>query len=190
MIRHVYLIVLTFILSACTSPSGYLPDLTFKHLPPITLKVSEVQITSGMRNSTQSPNVGHRFPISPEQAVKRWALDRLQVTGAGGIARFTILQAEATEKKLTKDENLTGLFKQQASEQYDASVKARLEIIDSRGVKRSQVTAIATWRQNIREDASLADRRRIWLELVEKLITRFNSEMERSIRRFMTDYML
>ena len=34
-----------------------------------------------------------------------------------GTARFTIIQAEATEK-LNKDEKLTGLFKQQASEQY------------------------------------------------------------------------
>ena len=190
MMRPITVIFLILILPACTSTSGHLPDLTFKHLAPITLRVSEVQITSVVRNSTQSPNVGHRFPMSPEQALKRWAQDRLQVTGARGIARFTILHAEATEKKLTKDETLTGLFKQQASEQYDSTVKARLEIIDSRGIKRAQVTAGATWRQNIREDTSLADRRRIWLELVEKLITRFNSEMERSIQRFMTEYML
>ena len=82
------------------------------------------------------------------------------------------------------------MFKQQASEQYNTIVKARLEIFDNRGFRSAQVTASATWQQNIREDASLLDRRRIWLELVEKLIGRFNSEMDRSIQRFMPAYVL
>ena len=94
------------------------------------------------------------------------------------------------KKKLNKDEKLTGLFKQQASEQYNTIVKARLEIINNRGFRTAQVTASATWQQNIREDASLLDRRRIWLELVEKLIGRFNSEMDRNVQRFMPAYVL
>ena len=190
MIRPLVITLVTVVLSACASPSSHLPQLTFKHLPPITLQVGDIQFPSLVQNGTQAPNVGHRFPLSPEQALTQWAQDRLQLRGTRGTARFTILQADAIETKLKKDEKLTGLFKKQASEQYDTAVKARLEIIDDRGVQRAQVTASATWQQNIREDASLADRRRIWLELVEKLIGRFNSEMDRSIQRFMTEYVL
>lgn len=190
MIRFLTITLVTFVISGCTSPISHLPQLTFKHLPPITLQVAHIQITSLVQNNTHPPNVGYRFPLPPEEALRKWAQDRLRIGGTRGTARFTILQADATETKLKKDEKLTGLFKQQASEQYDTAVKARLEIIDDRGVQRAQVTASATWQQNIREDASLADRRRIWLELVEKLIGRFNGEMDRGIRRFITQYVL
>ena len=190
MIRFLTITLVTFVISGCTSPISHLPQLTFKHLPPSTLQVADIQITSLVQNSTHPPNVGYRFPLPPEEALRKWAQDRLRIGGTRGTARLTILQADATETKLKKDEKLTGLFKQQASEQYDTAVKARLEIIDDRGVQRAQVTASATWQQNIREDASLADRRRIWLELVEKLIGRFNGEMDRGIRRFITQYVL
>ena len=188
MLRCLLITLITGVLSACASPSNLLPQLTFKHLPPIKLQVADIQITSLLQSDTQAPNVGHRFPLSPEQALTMWAQDRLRIGGKRGTARFTILQADAIETKLKKDEKLTGLFKKQASEQYDTAVKARREIIDDRGVQRAQVTASATWQQNIREDASLADRRRIWLELVEKLIGRFSSEMDRGIQRFMADH--
>ena len=190
MVRSLLITLITILLSACASPDSHLPQLTFKHLPPIKLQVADIQITSLLPSDTQAPTVGYRFPLSPEQALTMWAQDRLRLGGKRGIARFTILQANATETKLKKDETLTGLFKQQASEKYDIAVKARLEIIDDGGVQRAQVTASAVWQQNIREDTSLSDRRRIWLELVEKVIGRFNGEIDRGIQRFMTEYVL
>ena len=188
--RLILITLVTLFLAACAAPSERLPDLTFKHLPPISLQVADIQIASQTSHGTEPPNVGHRFPVPPERALTQWARDRLQLAGTRHTARFTILRADATETKLKKDEKLTGLFKQQASERYDTAVEARLEIIDDRGVQRGQVTASANWNQTIREDATLADRRRIWLELVEKLMTQFNAEMERNIQRFMTEWVL
>ena len=190
MLRLSVITLVVLVLTACASPNSQLHQLTFKHLSPIILQVADIQITSLVQGDTQPPNVGHRFPLSPEQGLIKWAQHRLRPGGAEGTARFTIIRAEATEKKLKKDEKLTGFFKQQASEQYNTIVRARLEIMDNRGVRSAQVTASATWQQNIREDASLLDRRRIWLELVEKLIGRFNSEMDQNIQRFMPAYML
>ena len=190
MIRLSVVTLVSLVLGACASPNSHLHQLTFKHFSPVILQVADIQITSLVQNGTQAPNVGHRFPLSPEHGLIKWAQHRLRPGGTQGTARFTIIQAEATEKKLNKDEKLAGLFKQQASEQYNTIVKARLEIFDNRGFRSAQVTASATWQQNIREDASLLDRRRIWLELVEKLIGRFNSEMDRSIQRFMPAYVL
>ena len=190
MLRLSVITLVALVLAACASPNSQLHQLTFQHFSPIILQVANVQITSLVQDSTRPPSVGHRFPLSPEHGLIKWAQHRLRPGSTQGTARFTIIQAEATEKKLKKDEKLTGFFKQQASEQYNTIVKARLEIIDNRGVRRAQVTASATWQQNIREDSSLLDRRRIWLELVEKLIGRFNSEMDRSIQRFMSAYVL
>ena len=119
-----------------------------------------------------------------------WAEDRLQLAGNKGIARFTILEAQVKETKLRTNKKMTDLFKKEVSERYDATVKARLEILDDLGNSLAVVTSQANWSQTVREDTTLTDRRRIWLEMIEKLMGRFNTEMEMTIQRYMTKYLL
>ena len=175
------------LLGACTAvPDHSLPELTFKHLEPISLRVAKIQMASQTGNNTEPPNVGHRFPISPHEAVKKWALDRLQIAGNSGTARFSILKANVTETRLKTDKSFKGLFKQEASERYDAIVEARLEILDDNGIVIAAVISRANWTQTVREDTTLADRRRIWFSLIEKLMGTFNDKMEEEMRRYLS----
>ena len=186
-LNSVILIALFMLLGACTTvPDNSFPELTFKHLEPISLRVAKIQMASQTDNNTEPPNVGHRFPISPHEAVKKWALDRLQIAGNSGTARFSILKANVTETRLKTDKSFKGLFKQEASERYDAIVEARLEILDNKGIIIAAVTSRATWTQTVREDTSLTDRRRIWFGLIEKLMGTFNDRMEEEMRRYLS----
>ena len=186
-LNSVIIIALFVLLGACTAvPDHSLPELTFKHLEPISLRVAKIQMTSQTDNNTEPPNVGHRFPISPREAVKRWALDRLHIAGNNGTARFSILKANVTETRLKTDKSFKGLFKQEASERYDAIVEARLDILDDNGIVIAEVISRATWTQTVREDTTLADRRRIWFGLIEKLMGAFNDKMEEEMRRYLS----
>ena len=60
-------------------PAAGLPDLTFKHLSPISIQVTDIQIASMTNHGIEPPNVGHRFPVPPESALMQWARDRLQL---------------------------------------------------------------------------------------------------------------
>ena len=186
-LNSVIIIALFVLLGACTAvPDHSLPELTFKHLEPISLRIAKIQMTSETENNTEPPNVGHRFPISPHEAVKKWALDRLHIAGNNGTARFSILKANVTETRLKTDKSFKGLFKQEASERYDAIVEARLEILDDNGIVIAEVISRATWTQTVREDTTLADRRRIWFGLIEKLMGAFNDKMEEEMRRYLS----
>ena len=179
------------LLGACATPStNHLPELTFKHLAPISLEVANIKMVSQSVQSVETSDVGYRFPLSPEKALNKWAEDRLQLAGNKGTARFTILEAKVTETKLGTNKKVTDLFRQEASERYDALVEARLEILDDGGIALAVATSRANWSQTVREDTTLADRRRIWLEMIEKLMGRFNTEMEVAIQRYMTDFLL
>ncbi len=177
-------------LAGCQTPAEpEQPQLTFGHLPKINLSVTDIQIVNNSAQSVQAPHVAHRFPVPPVQALIRWAEDRLQSAGGAGTAKFTILKAYAVETKLKTDENLTGLFKKEISEKYDATAEASLEIFDAQGVRRAIVIAGSDWTRTIREDATLAERKQIWFEIVEKLMERFNTEMEKSVRNHMSAHL-
>ena len=180
----------SLLLAACAAPPKHnLPELTFKHLAPISLQVAEIEMLSQTNQMTEPPYVGYRFPVSPKEAITKWAEDRLQLAGNRGTARFTIIEANVTETKLKIDKAFTGLFKQEASERYDAIVEARLEILDDRGSPRAVARSRASWTKNVREDTALTDRRRIWFVLIENLMASFNARMEEAIRRYMSEFL-
>jgi hypothetical protein len=183
------LLGVVFLAGCQTTSTPKLPEMTFRHLPPIALRVTEIKIVSETKHGIDAPHVGHQFPTPPEKAIKRWSEDRLQIAGGPGIARFTIIEADAVEKNLRVDTGVTGVFKKQQSEQYTVTVEARLDIIDRRGGATAFATANATHSKTVREDISLHDRRQIWFELVEKLMAEFDKTMEVQIRRNLGGYL-
>ena len=159
-------------------------------MKPISLGVVKIELAS-LSNSDKDPTtLGHRFPISPHSALKKWALHRLQLAGNFGTARFIIIKANVTETRLNRDKTITGLFKQEASERYDASVEARLEILDKQGILLAAANSRASWSQTVREDTSLTERRRIWFSMIEKLMARFNDNMEEQIQRYLKKFIV
>ena len=159
-------------------------------MKPISLGVVKIELTSISNSNKNSETLGNRFPISPHSALKKWALHRLQLAGNAGTARFLIIKANVTETKLNRDKTITGLFKQEASERYDASVEGRLEILDKQGSLLAAVNSSANWSQTVREDTSLTERRRIWFSMIEKLMARFNDNLEELIQRYLKKYIV
>jgi hypothetical protein len=165
--------------------------MTFRHLQPIQLLVSDIKIESTAPHSTQPPNIAHLFPTPPETALRNWARDRLVSRGAsmrGATATFTIVRAEATGRALGKDSGFTGLFKQELSDRYEGHVDAVLTIYDGSGQRRAHVEAKAEHAATVREDVTLVERQKIMYDLTEKMMADFNAEMERQIRNYLRDF--
>ena len=163
--------------------------MTFRHLPAISLRVSNIKLVSETKHGIESPQVGHQFPTPPEKAITRWAEDRLQIGGRSGTALFTIIRADAIEKDLKIDTGVTGVFRRQQSDRYTVTVEARLDILDRRGAATAFATANATHSTTVGEDISLHGRRQVWFELVEKLMAEFDKTMEIQIRRNLGAYL-
>ncbi len=166
--------------------------MTFRHLPAISLRVSNIKLVSETKHGIEPPQIGHQFPTPPEKAITRWAEDRLQIGGGesgAGTALFTIIRADAIEKDLKIDTGVTGVFRKQQSDRYTVTVEARLDILDRRGVATAFATANATHSTTVGEDISLHGRRQVWFELVEKLMAEFDKTMEIQIRRNLDAYL-
>lgn len=175
---------------ATESPFVEFPDITFRHMPGIDLRVVDIQIDNKAPRNVLAPHVGHKFPVPPVKALRRWGEDRLQAAGSKGTARFTILEADAIETPLAIDQGVRATFTKEQSERYVVTVSASLEIFDENGIRRAFVKAKTERRRTVAEDITLTERRKVWFEITEKLMAEFNAEMERNIQRYMTEFAL
>ena len=179
-------------LAACESGVRVqkLPELTFTHLGDIKLNVSRLETISKYKAPLKRPNVEHLLLAQPTVALKRWATDRLKTIGLTGSARFTVHEASVIEEKLKIDSSFTGVFTKQQSERYTARVEATLEVFDALGKRRGFASANAVRSKTIREDATLDERDKAWFDLVEELVTAFNKEMTKNMKRHLVNWMM
>jgi hypothetical protein len=180
------------ILSACqtTVNQQTFPTMTFQYLSPIKLLVSDIKLISEIKLKVEAPNVAHKIPIAPEEAVIRWAKDRLLIAGNKNIAKMVIMQANAREIKLDLDKNLMGIFKNQQSHRFEAIIEARLEILDENYFRQAFVISRAQKSITVAEATSMSDRREIWYNLIELLMTDFNLVMQKNIKEKLQNFLL
>jgi len=170
-------------LTACDTapPRPTYPDIRFSSETPIRLAVGGIDISNEFKSPFQSPNVEHLFPVPPARAAENWAHDRLQAAGGARRARFTIQNAAVIETPLKKKEGLTATFTKEASERYDATLQARLDIIDERGVPLRSVTVTAVRSQSVLEGITPNERDQTWYDMTKALMADFDKQMSAEI---------
>jgi hypothetical protein len=183
---------LGLLLAACQTlaPKQKFPDLTYAHLGALNLNVAALDVVSDYRAPLKKPNVEHLFPTRPEQALERWARDRLKAGGKRGSARFIITRAAVTETSLKLKTGITGAFTTDQAERYDAVIEASLEILGPGGIRKAFASARVIRSRTVPEGISLNDREKMWFSLIESLMKDFNTEMENNIRQNLGGHLL
>lgn len=184
--RHFTLLLAGGTLAACSSspPRPRFPELTYGHLGRFTLDVVRVDIISEYKPTFAKPNIEHTFPVVPEQAMRKWAEDRLAVTGnPGRFARFVIQDAKVIETELPRSTGVRGAFTTDQTHRYDGTLSASLEIREERGQFRAgTASAWASRSRTVPEGITINDREKVWFEIVESLMNDLNAELDRQIR--------
>lgn len=183
-------------LSACASDQplpGPVPQLGFSHLAPLTFNVSRVDITSDYVSPMAAPNVEYQLPTSPQRAMTDWAEARLRANPGGGtqtVASFVIEDAAVIETKLKKSTGITGLMTYEPTERYDARATASLTLKDPLTGSNGMIRVSASRTAEVHENATLAEREQIWVELVENLMADFNTQAENQVHAHMMPWLL
>lgn len=177
--------------TACSTPSmttDPLPELTFVHRPTIGLNVATLDIDSAYTSPAGPPNVEQRFPVPPEEALKRWARDRLRALGTAGTSRFTVLTAAVTEEPLPKTKGFLGAFAIEPGSRYTVTIEAQLEV--NEGGQRAVASARVSRAQSMDQGASAEERERFWYDLTKSTMDVFDEQMERAIRQHINPWVL
>lgn len=189
-LRTLYCVMmLAPLVAACETavPARTFPEISFAHQPPINLDVASVEVENKPETPSASGAGVHELPVTLSSVAERWARERLKPVGTRGTAIVRVEKASVIEEKLKKTEGIRGAFVTDQTERYIGEMQMSITIADDRG----QATARAEARRarSIAEDASLADREKLWFELVETVARETDKVFEEQIRAYLTSYL-
>ena len=180
---------LIFFIGACASqketaePHRY-AEPRFNQDAPIPLLVGKIDTISEFTPSFTRPNVEHLFPISLERAARIWATDRLEATdfSTNRTAQFIIKDASVTER----EEKAQELFRKDML-RYRATLNVVLKVIEANG--STAQTSIEAWRElGIPADTAIDQKEKYWNEMVQNLMSDFNTRMYQNIEQYLNMY--
>ncbi len=175
-------------LAGCAKTLPEQPEVTFAHLPPISLNVRSIETTSVYQNSETPPNVEARMQTPPSEVLKRWAGERLRAVGSSGSGRFTVLNAPVTAEPLPKTTGFVGAFSIEPGTRYTITVEAQLEILDDGGQRLAVTSARVTQSGNLDEGVTPQERQAFWYRLTRSAMDGFNAQMERAIFQYLREW--
>ena len=172
-------------LTAC-APSPKLSEP--KGLPyiaehPMRLDLDRIEVVKAYAAPGKLPNVEHQFPVPPTALVQQWVQDRLLPIGREDYAVVTIEDASVIESPLPRTTGVSSWFTIDQTERYDASIKVKVEVFDRAGHSRGFASAASVGSQTVTENMTLGQRRKVWVDLMEKVMTQLDSELEANIKK-------
>ena len=165
------------------------PEQTFRHLPPISLDVAEIDIVLLFEPPLKAPHVEHEMPVPPHTAIERWVVDRIRTVGISGQAVLTIRDASVVEKPLKPLGGIRGTFTKEQSERYDARVEVEISAVGGRGLRSAKAMTTSSRSRTVPEDASLRQRQVLWYELTERVMQDFDRTFEAQIRKHLATFL-
>lgn len=191
-LRFAAAILAVLALAACETPPPQrrLPELSFANQAPYRLNVGRIEVVSEFQSPNRPPHIENQVPLSPEAAVKRWVQQRLAPMGTAGALRVTIKDARVVERPLQTDKSVTGFFKKEQSELYDAQLQLVIQVLDERNQPTAEIHARSARSRSVAEGTTLNDRDRIWYDMVEDMILDLNRQLDGLIPQYLGQHLM
>lgn len=156
--------------------------LDFPSREPIMLDVANIEVESQYAAPLKAPNIEHELPLTPSDAVRLWASERLKAGGTQGKARVIIKEASVREIDLDRTKGFKGWFTKDQSQKYEGKLQVDIVVEGtSRGFNGSVSAAVAR-STTVAEDVTLAQREKTIGDLVHDLAGNLDVELDKSIR--------
>lgn len=178
-------------LSACqtSAPLQNFAPPSFVKMTPIDMDVTNIEVIDEYEPPLARPHVEQFFATTPTQAMHIWAHDRLHATGRERTLQVVIKDASVVETQLPRTQGLQGVFTNDQAQRYDARLEVELRIYGTSGaLAEASITAVATRSQTVAENASVAERERIFNTLLAELMNAMNATLEKNIYEYFGNY--
>ncbi len=176
------------LLAGCETPveGRHFPEIGFAHQAPIALNVASVTVEKPAPSGVDG-SVEHELPVTLVAVAERWAQQRIKPVGQQGTAVVRIEKAQMIEERLQKKGGIRGAFTTDQTERYRADLRVSVSIDDPTG--NAQARASGHRIRTVAENATLADREKVWFQMVESLSRNVDKVLEEQIRTHMTAFL-
>lgn len=176
--------------SACSSDPVATAQLEYMLPSKIVLDVQNINfVDNSPLPGPNSPYNAHRLEPTIAQAIRQWAVDRLQAGGTSGQAVVVVKDASLTVKTLPMSQSWKdSWFKRQQAYQYTGHAAVQVELRSGSGY--ATATAEATRSVSLPEDPAGAERQDAYITLLNGLMRDLGQNLETVIRQHMQNYIL
>lgn len=179
---------MALLLAGCETnvPARSFPDIGFLHKAPYKLDVAKIEV----EKQTPAPEAGSivfDLPVTLTAVAEKWARQRLTAVGTNGTAVVKIEKATMVEENLKKTGGLRGVFTTDQTQRYTADLAISISLSNDHG--QGTVQASARKIRTIAEDATLAEREKLWFDMVETLAREVDDEMDRQIAAHLQEFL-
>lgn len=177
------------LLAACDSPPppNFAP-LRYNDRTPIYLDVVNVELHNEYKAPLRLPNVEHKFPVTPEQAITAWVNDRLKAAGSSKTMVVNITDASVVQEKLPTTQGMKGILKDEQAFKYVARMALELKIYGASAISIADTQINATRHITLAESTTLAERDQAYYTLTKQLMEDVNAELEKTIHQYLSNY--
>lgn len=185
------LLIASALAAGCeTGPPPGQPDaLSFTNLPPLVFDLGRIEVVERPAAPDPAADVGHRFATPPAAGVRLWAEQRLRASGTEGLLRVTIEEASARATPLATNAEFEDLFTEEQAERLDLRLRVTVEAVDASGAVRGHASADTRRSRTLREGLTLAERERIYHELLLALFDDYNASQVQALRQYLHLYL-
>lgn len=182
-------LILLSLLSACADDPMPTPKLDYALPPKINLDVQRLTLVDHSTAPVMGavPGVG-RFQPSIADAVRQWATDRLQAAGASGDGEIVIRDASLTTQALPIEHGFSSWFTRQQASKFTARAEVDVSVRGQAGF--AEATAEATRYESLPEDASEAEKKKAYFDVLNALMRDLGRNLEGSINEHMQGFII
>lgn len=145
--------------------------------PKIHLAVSDVIVQSNAPRFDKLPHIEYKMPISPEQALTKWANNRFNPVSMSSPITFKIV---ITEASMTQMDKPTTHWYTYDNVSYRLKYSITLLFMKNGAVVQEQ--KINGWEQSdIPQKSTLSDKEKTWEKMLNAMVEKVNDKVERDI---------
>jgi hypothetical protein len=156
--------------------------LSFKDKLSVSLDVAGIEVEDATPTMAADPDLQQQLQITPADAVRLWAADKLKATGSDGKARLVVRDATLKQTHLKVHKGISGWFHKDQSERYDGHVAVELVVDHPSRRFNGTASAEASRSFTVGEGTKVEERRALILKLVQDMMNDIDVAMDKSIR--------
>lgn len=172
--KKLWILCAAFLLTACQAVE--LPDFMvhdFKNDSKINLKTANVSVISDVHYDLKAPFIEYKMPITPEQALKRWAQNRFVAVAPNAPVEAYIIIEKASMQEQEKPSDKWYML-DNVEYRLDFQVKIAFMLnqntISERSVGGYEKRALPM-------KSSLADKEEVWSDMMNDMVQKVNKKL-------------
>lgn len=147
-----------------------LPQLDYQNIRPLYISAGAVDVITQFRPTIESSKAAGAFTTRPEDAINRYAVQRLKAQGGEGTLRFTIEDSTVRHTVVDPDNSVMKWAELGKQDRYDLKIRVGLAKLEGDGRKSANAVLEMDRFITVPQSVSIAKREATLRDFLQKVV--------------------